>query len=116
MKAMNRRKFLKGSLLGGAAASVIGKSKNADASATFGGYPEAMGVLVDLTRCVGCRSCEAACNKEQGLPDPAQPFDDLSVLDHAAGYYPVTQFRSAGLVHAAVAGACQQDRCIQAPS
>ena len=65
MKAMNRRKFLKGSLLGGAAASVVSKSKNADASASFGGYPDAMGVLVDLTRCVGCRSCEAACNKER---------------------------------------------------
>ena len=82
MKAMNRRKFLKGSLLGGAAASVVSKSRNADASASFGGYPDAMGVLVDLTRCVGCRSCEAACNKEQGLPAPAQSFDDLSVLDH----------------------------------
>ena len=43
MKAMNRRKFLKGSLLGGAAASVISKTKNADASASFGGYPDAMG-------------------------------------------------------------------------
>jgi len=82
MKAMNRRKFLKGSLLGGAVASVCSKNKSANASATFGGYPDGMGVLVDLTRCVGCRSCEAACNKEQGLPAPAQAFDDMSVLDH----------------------------------
>ena len=82
MNPMNRRKFLKGSLLGGAAATVISKSSNANAATSFGGYPEGMGVLVDLTRCVGCRSCEAACNKEQGLPAPAQPFDDLSVLDH----------------------------------
>jgi NAD-dependent dihydropyrimidine dehydrogenase PreA subunit len=82
MKAMNRRNFLKGSMLGGAAATVFSKSKNATASATFGGYPDGMGVLVDLTRCVGCRSCEAACNKEQGLPAPAQAFDDMSVLEH----------------------------------
>ena len=82
MKTLNRRKFLKGSLLTGAAASLLGKSKNAEAAGTFGGYPEGMGVLVDLTRCVGCRSCEAACNKEQGLPAPDQPFDDMSVLDH----------------------------------
>jgi Fe-S-cluster-containing dehydrogenase component len=82
MKAMNRRKFLKGGLLGGTALSLLGKSKKADASETFGGYPDSMGVLVDLTRCVGCRTCEAACNKEQGLPDPAQPFDDISILDH----------------------------------
>jgi Fe-S-cluster-containing dehydrogenase component len=40
-----------------------------------------MGVLVDLTRCVGCRSCEAACNKEQKLPAPERPFDDMSVFD-----------------------------------
>jgi Fe-S-cluster-containing dehydrogenase component len=40
-----------------------------------------MGVLVDLTRCVGCRSCEAACNKEQKLPAPDRPFDDMSVFD-----------------------------------
>ena len=82
MRVMNRRKFLKGSLLGGVAASVFSKSKNANASAAFGGYPDGMGVLVDLTRCVGCRSCEAACNKDQGLPAPAQAFDDMSVLDH----------------------------------
>ena len=82
MKTLNRRKFLKGSLLTGATASLLAKSKSAEASGTFGGYPDGMGVLVDLTRCVGCRSCEAACNKEQGLPAPAQPFDDMSILDH----------------------------------
>ena len=49
MKAINRRKFLKSSLLGGVAATVIVKGKNANASATFGGYPDGMGVLVDLT-------------------------------------------------------------------
>ncbi|MEW6221103.1 MAG: 4Fe-4S dicluster domain-containing protein [Thermodesulfobacteriota bacterium] len=80
MSTLNRRKFLKGGLLGGAAATVLG-TKKAEAAHSFGGYPESMGVLVDLTRCVGCRSCEAACNKEQGLPTPAQPFDDQSVLN-----------------------------------
>jgi len=40
-----------------------------------------MGVLVDLTRCIGCRSCEAACNKEQNLPAPEKPFDDMAVVD-----------------------------------
>ena len=33
-------------------------------------YPDSLGVLVDMTRCVGCRSCEAACNAEQKLPAP----------------------------------------------
>ncbi|MGW8193543.1 MAG: 4Fe-4S dicluster domain-containing protein [Desulforhopalus sp.] len=45
-------------------------------------YPDAMGVLVDMTRCIGCRSCEAACNAEQQLPAPAEPFNDMSVFDH----------------------------------
>jgi Fe-S-cluster-containing dehydrogenase component len=35
---------------------------------------------VDLTRCVGCRSCEAACNNEQKLPAPDAPFNDKSVF------------------------------------
>lgn len=55
--------------------------KKAQASGTFAGHKEGMGVLVDLTRCIGCRTCEAACNKEQGLPEPDKPFDDYSVFD-----------------------------------
>ena len=77
--AINRRTFLQGSLAGAAAATVsLGKNTEA---ATFEGYPDAMGVLVDLSRCVGCRSCEAACNREQKLPAPEKPFNDFSVFD-----------------------------------
>jgi Fe-S-cluster-containing dehydrogenase component len=77
--AINRRRFLQGSLAGAAVATVsLGKNTEA---ATFEGYPDAMGVLVDLSRCVGCRSCEAACNKEQNLPAPEKPFNDFSVFD-----------------------------------
>jgi Fe-S-cluster-containing dehydrogenase component len=81
MKKFNRRSFLKGGLLTGLAATVAGQARPAAASGSFGGYPESMGVLVDFTKCVGCRSCEAACNREQGLPAPDKPFDDLSVYD-----------------------------------
>ncbi len=81
MKNLNRRSFLKGGLLTGLAATVAGRKGQAEASGSFGGYPDSMGVLVDFTRCVGCRSCEAACNKEQGLAAPDKPFDDLSVYD-----------------------------------
>ncbi len=81
MKVFNRRNFLKGGVAGGAAATLLSKSKDAGAAKSFGGYPNSMGVLVDLTRCVGCRSCEAACNKEQGLPAPDLPFDDTSVFE-----------------------------------
>ncbi len=80
MKGISRRRFLAASLACGAATSLT-VTKSALGAGTFEGYPEGMGVLVDLTRCVGCRSCEAACNKEQNLPEPAQSFDDMSVFD-----------------------------------
>jgi len=79
-KSVSRRSFIKGGLAGTVAVTVL-KDKETHASGTFEGYPDSMGVIVDLTRCVGCRSCEAACNKEQGLPEPAEPFDDFSVFD-----------------------------------
>ncbi|MFW9603855.1 MAG: 4Fe-4S dicluster domain-containing protein [Trichlorobacter sp.] len=78
---MERRDFLKGCLACGMAVATSGISgKNVFAAGSFEGYPDAMGVLVDLTRCVGCRSCEAACNNEQKLPAPDEPFDDMSVF------------------------------------
>jgi formate dehydrogenase iron-sulfur subunit len=77
---MKRRDFLKGCMACGAAAT-LGVSQKAWGIGSFEGYPEGMGVLVDLTRCVGCRSCEAACNKEQQLPTPDAPFDDQSVFE-----------------------------------
>jgi len=81
MKELTRRNFIKGGLATTAAAAVL-KDKKSEASGDFDNYPEGMGVIVDLTRCVGCRSCEAACNKEQGLPEPEVPFDDFSVFDY----------------------------------
>jgi len=76
---INRRRFLQGGLVASAAAT-ISLAKKTEA-ATFEGYPNAMGVLVDLSRCVGCRSCEAACNLEQKLPAPEKPFNDVSVFE-----------------------------------
>lgn len=78
---MKRRDFLKGCLACGATASVCGMTKKAWSAGSFEGYPEAMGVMVDLTRCIGCRSCEAACNKEQKLPEPSTSFTDQSVFN-----------------------------------
>ena len=72
---INRRKFLQGSIAASAAATVSLAKKSQ--AATFEGYPNSMGVLVDLSRCVGCRSCEAACNQEQNLPAPEKPFNDF---------------------------------------
>lgn len=80
MSRISRRRFLTGSLACGAAVTFSNPKKSL-AAGSFDGFPDGMGVLVDLTRCVGCRSCEAACNKEQNLPEPALPFDDQSVFD-----------------------------------
>lgn len=38
-------------------------------------------MLSDLTKCIGCRRCEAACNKANNLPSPKVPFEDPSVLE-----------------------------------
>lgn len=78
---MKRRDFMKACLMGGATAS-LGVTSKSWAVGSFEGYPDAMGVLVDTTRCIGCRSCEAACNKEQKMPEPDLPFDDTSVFEH----------------------------------
>ncbi len=80
MCKVSRRRFLAGSLAGGAAV-MLSPAKKALAASSFSGFPDRMGALVDMTRCVGCRSCEAACNKEQNLPAPDLPFDDYSVFD-----------------------------------
>lgn len=41
--------------------------------------PDAVGVLVDTTLCIGCRKCEQACAERHELPD--RSFEDMTVLD-----------------------------------
>ncbi|MBW2367360.1 MAG: 4Fe-4S dicluster domain-containing protein [Deltaproteobacteria bacterium] len=77
---MSRRKFL-GWIGAAGATAVVGKKAQAAAGKDFGGYPTGRGVLFDVTRCVGCRKCEQACNQVNELPKPDRPFDDLTVLD-----------------------------------
>jgi Fe-S-cluster-containing dehydrogenase component len=43
---------------------------------TRGAAKNAVGVLVDTTRCVGCRACEAACSEANALAAPEKPGDD----------------------------------------
>jgi len=63
------------------ATAVAGKTASAATNKEFPGYPESKGVLFDATRCIGCRRCEAACNKVNELPPPDVSFEELSVLD-----------------------------------
>ncbi len=76
--SISRRNFL-GALTAGAG-TVAGADKLL-AAENFDGYPDRYGMLTDLSRCVGCRTCEAACNKQNKLPAPDVPFNDLSVLE-----------------------------------
>ncbi len=63
---MNRRKFLQIAGVGGGAA-LSGCTLKAGASDK---PSEFVGMLVDTTRCIGCRSCEVACAEANGLPEP----------------------------------------------
>ncbi len=78
--AMNRRVFL-GTVGAIGGTVLLGSSKKAFASSEFEGYPNSYGVLTDLTACVGCRSCEKACNEVNKLPEPDKSFEDSSVFN-----------------------------------
>jgi Fe-S-cluster-containing dehydrogenase component len=91
---ISRRGFLKLAAGAGAAgaAATLGLPTEAQAAHEFPGHPDRRGVLCDTSLCIGCRSCEVACNEANGLPKPAegQPaLDDPKVLaekrrmDHA---------------------------------
>ncbi|TVM18308.1 hypothetical protein DPQ33_06020 [Oceanidesulfovibrio indonesiensis] len=76
---MQRRRFL--GLMGAAGVSLAASGKAKAAGKEFHGYPGSNAVLFDATRCIGCRECEAGCQKVNDLPMPEKPFDDLTVLD-----------------------------------
>src|SRR5512133_1706828 len=65
--SIGRRGFLKIAAVGAGAAGASA------ASAAAGAHPvDGPGVLVDTTRCVGCRACEAACAESNRLPPPPE--------------------------------------------
>jgi formate dehydrogenase iron-sulfur subunit len=63
---MDRRGFLKTSLVVGAAALSSNKTNAEDKRDP----EEFVGILVDTTRCIGCRACEVACGEEHDLLVP----------------------------------------------
>jgi Fe-S-cluster-containing dehydrogenase component len=63
---MDRRGFLKTSLVVGAAALSSNKAKAQDKRDP----EEFVGILVDTTCCIGCRACEVACGEEHDLLVP----------------------------------------------
>ncbi|GBD98031.1 formate dehydrogenase-O iron-sulfur subunit [bacterium BMS3Abin07] len=76
---INRRRFL-GAMTAIGGSALIGSYTDASAYEKLTGWPNRYGMLTDLTLCVGCRSCEKACNEVNNLPKPRVPFDNKSVF------------------------------------
>lgn len=96
---INRRDFLIGSAAAIGGTALLGSYKDASASKEFSGWPDRFGCLTDLTACVGCRSCEKACNEANNLPKPDVSFDEGSVFKEkrrptAKAYTVVNQYKN----------------------
>ncbi|MCX6553204.1 MAG: 4Fe-4S dicluster domain-containing protein [Acidobacteria bacterium] len=76
---LNRRTFFK--VAGAAGAVALAPARTASASSDEAGVnAERRGVLVDTTKCIGCRACEAACAETNNLPGPAM-LDNPAVFN-----------------------------------
>lgn len=85
---VSRRSFLRTAAIGagglalGSAAGVSRlPTKVLAAGENFQGHPNRMGMLTDMTVCIGCRACERACNRVNELPPPEKRFADPSVFE-----------------------------------
>ena len=72
---MDRRLFLKSLGVIGGSTLLAGSSKAGPVAAPA----RDAGVLVDTTRCLGCRTCEVSCAGAHGLPEP--DLSDSSVYE-----------------------------------
>lgn len=80
---VERRDFLKVAVSLGCA-SLAGPMPKARATTRLAPgrkAPGSMAVLVDTTKCIGCRSCEAACNEVNKLGKPEAELYDQSVFE-----------------------------------
>ena len=71
---MDRRDCLK--LLGGAGLTSLAGARCAEASTADQSDTDTVGVLVDLTKCKGCRRCEQVCAHVNRLPVPPNTSDE----------------------------------------
>ncbi len=77
---VTRREFLKYTGVAAGTAALAATGAEASAGKTHLD-PERIGVLADLTLCIGCRRCEWGCAEQNKLPHGTlQSYDDLTVL------------------------------------
>lgn len=76
--SITRRDLLKGAAVAGAAAALPGT-----AAAAHGPVhrPDAVGMLFDASRCVGCRACQSACKVSNQLPPDKVSAENGGVYD-----------------------------------
>jgi Ni/Fe-hydrogenase subunit HybB-like protein/Fe-S-cluster-containing dehydrogenase component len=81
----DRREFLKHvGVLTAAGAGVFPASNAAASEGIAADGHNSVGVLVDLTACIGCRLCEYACKQANGIEaGERSSYDDQSILAHA---------------------------------
>lgn len=93
---LGRRGFLRiASLSGSAAIGLSGHRAEARSLDSRGASQSS--VLVDLTLCVGCRACEAACSEANDLPPPPEEVEGKGVRDTSPDSFTVVNsFRGAG--------------------
>jgi len=71
---LSRRTFFKVNAVGAAGLAGVESAQPADA-AVFAANPDGPAMLIDTTRCIGCRGCEAACAEVNALPAPEEAND-----------------------------------------
>ncbi len=76
---MDRRTLLKGAAAAGAGAAVSAATMAEASSVRPAAPPDAVGMLYDATRCIGCQACVTACKTANDLPgnlyDPPKDLD-----------------------------------------
>jgi formate dehydrogenase iron-sulfur subunit len=75
-KKLTRRVFLKTACLSAGSGLLLSGVQRAAASEVVQG--DTVGMLIDLTRCVGCNSCALACREVNELGDPNEVPDELA--------------------------------------
>lgn len=71
--SLDRRSLLKGLAVAGTGAAVGAASSEASVKAAA--PPDAVGMLYDATRCIGCKACVVACKQSNDMPPETGTFE-----------------------------------------